>query len=572
MRYSKKIKRRSDFSELDQQMGNQQTRNKIIIGFLFLISFVFFGSFVYFVLLTRIRTVYPLFTTLFSVGSIGIGAIFTVLGIYIIRNISSRITIPKRIAFSVSFLLMILLPIGEFWFGAFGTKFHVDELYLWNDGPYVSFGEDPQTEMVISWLTSTTSKTEILFGSSPDNLEKVSSTNPLGHLHHLFLSDLTPNTKYYYKIDKNFVADHESNVFSFTTAPSSNEDFKVILVGDMQPTWVDTLRSGELVARGIEAEQPDFVIQLGDLSSSGDLPLIWHFTMKNFPLYAAKAPFQMAVGNHDYAGGGDVNTRMLFPYAYNSSQGLYYSFDYGNAHFINIDNFDAGNYGMSTTQKTWVEQDLIEAKSRGQDWIFISFHHTILTTGTSGQNWDLQSWMVPLADKYDVDGIFFGHDHHYEHWNYIYGLSGLLYNDTDTPSGNETNYWCSGGGGAHLEVDYGVLTHSPIIDQRVFYNISSAVYEPITVTRNHWNVSRYVDSDEHKIYADGKLYYHLPSEESYATDNAMYGYQYGEQTLHYMKLEIINNGNTCTISAHYPNGDLLMGPDGLYPQTWTFTK
>ena len=81
-----------------------------------------------------------------------------------------------------------------------------------------------------------------------------------------------------------------------------------------------------------------------------------------------------------------------------------------------------------------------------------------------------------------------------------------------------------------------------------------------------------MDSDEHKIYADGELYYHAPDRESYATDNEMYGYQYGEQTLHYMKLEITDNGNTCTISAHYPNGDLLTGPDGLYPQTWTFTK
>jgi hypothetical protein len=553
-------------------MHNRQTRNIIIIGLSFLISSLFFSSFVYFMLFTRIRTVYPLYSVLFSIGCIGIGGLFITLGIHVIRNITSKITISKRIALGIGVALMVLLPISEFGYGSFGTKFHVDELYLWNDGPYLTFGKDPKTEMVISWLTSTTSKTEILFGTSPDNLEKVTSPDPHSHIHHLYLSDLTPNTKYYYKINKNFAAAHENNIFSFTTAPSNTEDFKVIIVGDMQPTWIDTLSTGELVARGIEAEQPDFVIQLGDLSSSGDLPLIWHFTMKNFPLYAAKSPFQMAVGNHDYAGGGNVNTRILFPYPYNSSQGLYYSFDYGNAHFINIDNFDAGTYGTSSAQKAWVEQDLVRAREHGQKWIFISFHHTIMTTGTSEQDWDLQSWMVPLADKYDVDGIFFGHDHHYEHWNYTYGASGLLYNETDSPSGNETHYWCSGGGGAHLEVDYGVLTHDPMVDHRLFYNISLADYESITVTRNHWNASKFVDSVTHKIYAEGELYYQLPEQESYATDNELYGYQYGEQTLHYMKLEISNNGNTCTISVHYPNGDLLTGPDGLYPQTWTFIK
>lgn len=552
-----------------------QTRNKLLIGFSFLISLVFFGSFVYFVLLTRIRTVFPLIISLFSILCIGIGGLFVFLGILVIRNISVRLNIPKRIIFTIGLVSMITLPIGEYGTLAFGPVFHVDELYFWNDGPYVSFGADPKTEMVISWLTSIISKTEILFGISPENLVRISSNEAFSHLHHLYLSDLTPNTKYYYKIYKNFVADHDSDIFSFTTAPSSDGDFKVVLVGDMQPTWIDTLRTGEMVARGIAAENPNFVIQLGDLASSGDMAQIWHFTLKNFPLYAANAPFQIAVGNHDYSGGGDVNTRMLFPYDYAASQGLYYSFDYGNAHFINVDNFDAGNYQMTSSQKVWVEEDIIDAKSRGQKWIFISFHRTILTTGTSGQNWDLQSWMVPLADKYDIDGVFFGHDHHYEHWNYTYGESGLLYYDTDLPSGNETHYWCSGGGGAHLEVDYGVLTHQPWTDLRYFYNISALQYQYIPIVRNPWNASRYIESNIHKIYSaseNDELYYHLPQLESYSTDNGIYGYQYGEQALHYMKIEFTNHGVTCTISAHYPNGDLLTGPNGLYPQIWTFTK
>ncbi|MBN2155399.1 MAG: metallophosphoesterase family protein [Candidatus Lokiarchaeota archaeon] len=556
-------------------MIDQQIRNKIVIGFSFLISLVFFGSFVYFSLLTSIRKVYPLCVTLFSVVCLGLGGLFTFLGFKVILSLSARSNISRKIILAAGLMLMIAFPIAEYSLVSFGGYFHVDQIYLWNDGPYITFGEDPQTEMVISWLTCTITPTEILFGTSPESLEKIRSNAPRSHLHHFYLSNLTPNTKYYYKINRNFYSKHETDLFSFTTAPNDNRDFEMIIVGDMQPTWLDTIRSGALVAEGIAKENPDFVIQLGDLSSSGEMALIWHFTMKNFPLYAANAPFQVAVGNHDYSGGGDVNTRMLFPYPYASSDGLYYSFDYANCHFVIIDNFDAGNYKMTSAQKIWVEQDIIEAKSRGQKWIFVNFHHTILTTGTSGHNWDLQTWLVPLADKYDVDGIFFGHDHHYEHWNYTYGSSGLLYNKTDIPSGNETHYWCSGGGGAHLEVDYGILTHDPWNVQRTFYNISAGEYQNYSFTRNPWNSSLYVNSDAHKIYAESKhheLYYHLPETQSYSTDNELYGYQYGEQTLHYMKLTISNNGNTCTISAHYPNGDLLTGPYGLYPQIWPFNK
>jgi len=52
----------------------------------------------------------------------------------------------------------------------------------------------------------------------------------------------------------------------------------------------------------------------------------------------------------------------------------------------------------------------------------------------------------------------------------------------------------------------------------------------------------------------------------------IFGYQYGEQTTHYMKVEISNGGNTCKISVCYPNGELLVGPQGQYPQIWTLNK
>jgi hypothetical protein len=472
-------------------------------------------------------------------------------------------------------LLVILLPIGGYALNTFGNETNIAESYSWNDGPWLTFGEDPKTEISISWLTKFARKTVIEFGTTPDNLVIIESTNPKSHLHHILLTNLQSNTVYYYSIGITTSTYPAKEVFSFKTAPATNESFKAIIVGDMQPSPGATLQAGDLIAKGIAAENPDFVIQLGDLSYDGGAPISWHYTAQNFPQYAAYTTFQVAIGNHDYGGDGARNFRNVFPYPYASEMGQYYSFDYASAHFIMIDNFDGGGYVTSDEQKIWVEQDIIDAQNRGQNWIFINFHHTMFTTGTSSQNMDMQYWLAPLVDKYDIDGIFFGHDHHFEHWNYTYGNQNLLFNETDSPSGNSTHYWCTGGGGAHLEVDYGLLEHDVWADTRTFYNITSGSYQEIVFYRYPWNASRVVDSPEHLIYAESEndgLYYHIPEIESYSTDNELYGYTYGEQTRHYIKIEMNADGTICTISAHYPNGDLMIGPDGLYPQIWIFSK
>ncbi|HUT79716.1 MAG TPA: metallophosphoesterase [Candidatus Bathyarchaeia archaeon] len=509
---------------------------------------------------------------------------FTIFSVFLILMITSlkfkkiglsHLKKVEKIAMVFGILLVIIMPIGGISLYAYANGANITVSYYWNDGPWLTYGEDPKTELSITWLTKFARKTIIEFGTQPDNLAILESTNPKSHLHTVMLEGLQANTVYYYSIGIATSTYEADQIFSFKTAPDTNEAFKVIIVGDMQPSPGDTLYAGDLVAKGIVAENPNFVIQLGDLAYNGGVPISWHYTAQNFPQYAASIPFHVAIGNHDYSGNGATNFRNAFPYPYASDSGLFYSFDYASAHFIFIDNFDAGSYILSTDQKLWVEQDIIAAQSRGQDWIFINFHNTLFTTGTSSQNFPTQTWLVPLADKYNIDGIFFGHDHHYEHWNYTYGNIGLLYNETDSPTGDSTHYWCTGGGGADLEVDYGLLDHAIWTDTRIFYNTTSGLYQEIEFYRSPWNASRVVDSPEHQIYAasenDG-LYYHIPSIESYSTDNELYGYMYGEQTRHYMKIEINAGGTICTISAHYPNGDLISGPNGLYPQFWIFSK
>jgi len=548
----------------------------IICSFITCLSAIsMFGYLLHYVLVNR--TYLPILLSLLVVSSV-------IILVFLLQAINSlkiwklsSIQLKKieKTALVFGTLLVIIVPIGGYALFAYGSGSDVSKTYSWNDGPWLTYGEDPKTEMYVSWLTKFARKTIIQFGTSPTNLETIVSSTIKSHLHNVLLSDLQPNSVYYYSIGISTSIYTPNQIYSFKTAPEASEAFKIIIVGDMQPSPGSVMRAGDLVAKGIVAENADLVIQLGDLAYDGGVPISWHYTAQNFPQYAAFTPFQVAIGNHDYGGDNARNFRKIFPYPYESEDGLYYSFDYATAHFIMIDNFDAGSYLLSSEQKIWVEQDIIDAQSRGQNWLFINFHNTLFTTGTSSQNIAMQSWLVPLADKYGIDGVFFGHDHHYEHWNYTYGNQNLLFDEFDTPSGYSTHYWCTGGGGAHLEVDYGLLEHGIWTDTRTFYNTTSGLYQEMDFYRYPWNANRVVDSPEHQIYAESVndgLYYHIPALESYSTDNELYGYTYGEQTRHYMKIEIDATGTICTISAHYPNGDLLTGPSGLYPQIWVFTK
>lgn len=510
----------------------------------------------------------------FSIGTILL-TLAGLMGYFGMKNLIQRQPVVKikLVIYSlVSISLIMGVPVGYYFADNYLNDYSVIEHYSWNDGPWLTWNDDPSTSIVISWLTQVKKSTKLYYGTDPDDL--LTYTDPeFNYLHTVNLTGLDPNTLYYYRIGERFTTQHASDLFSFKTAPSSNAPFKFAVVGDMQPNDPFTMKGGKIVAQGIAQANPNFVLQVGDIASSGGSIMFYHNALTNIPYFASKSPIQSAIGNHDHGGDNGQNFYNLFKYNYSSdilgaSGEYFYSFDYLNAHFIMID-----SYVLSETQKTWVEQDIDAAQARGQDWIFISFHYTILTTGTSSDYWDIQQWLMPLADREGIDAVFFGHDHHYEHWNYTYGSNNLLFSETDVPSGNPIQYFCTGGGGAHLEIDYGVLDFGTRYYTRNFWNSSLGAYQDVTFEKQHWNQNLYLDHTSNPDYGqliDGKHYYHAPSIESYTNSSETYGYQYGEQTLHYIMVEI--DGNTCTISVHYPNGDLLQGPGNAFPQQWSFTK
>lgn len=433
-------------------------------------------------------------------------------------------------------------------------------------GPWLTISGDPTTSVDVTWLTREKEKTGLFYGTDRGNLEEYREDSPVKKLHTVALQNLKPGIQYYYSIDE--------EIFTFQKAGSGGEDYKITVIGDLQPFKKESRISNRLMAEALIRESSDLIAQVGDVSESGGMNFLQAWTLKNIDDYASQIPFIAAVGNHDYYTKGKENFRRLFPYNYPSKTELYHSLHYKNASLFFLD-VHIENREVSPGQKLWFETSLKEASERGDRWIFVFVHDVILTSGSASMNWNLQKWLAPLADSYGVDALFFGHSHNYEHWEYQYGKTGLLYKGDDTPSGDPIHYFCTGGGGAYMRIE-SLLERA---DRNVLSRwVEASEKEPFTVSAvvKSWDQNKYIDHRDNPLNGAsprGKSYYQLPRVESYSGYNGIYGYQYGEKSLHYINLEFSGEENDiCTISVHYPDGSLLSGPEGTDPQKWVLER
>ena len=113
----------------------------------------------------------------------------------------------------------------------------------------------------------------------------------------------------------------------------------------------------------------------------------------------------------------------------------YYSFDYGNVHFVSLDSqLTARDPDQLAAMKAWLIDDL---SSNSADWTIVIFHHPPYSKGANHDSDDTekvggfdmpQQWMreafVPVFDSYGVDLVYNGHSHSYERSFYLTDLIG----------------------------------------------------------------------------------------------------------------------------------------------------
>lgn len=263
-------------------------------------------------------------------------------------------------------------------------------------GPYLQ--NVRKDAITICWRTGTPAGSKVEYGESPDLSEATASAEPTRR-HEVAVSGLVPGRTYHYRVRSGAV---RSRISTFTTAPAGNAPFRFVVYSDAQRANYDHVRT----VRRVGKLDPDLVIYCGDQCRFGDFMYIVSDVFR-------WTPFFPCIGNTDLS--FSERDRFL---AFKANYVLphnerFYSFDYGNAHFVALNSFE--DYREGSPQHAWLASDL-EAASKTSRFIFVYFHVPPYSSGSHGKQKACLDHrkLSPLFEAHGVAAVFNGHDHSYE--------------------------------------------------------------------------------------------------------------------------------------------------------------
>ena len=290
---------------------------------------------------------------------------------------------------------------------------------------------DPSTSMAVNWRTSdsvTESFAEIAIASADprftDDVKRIKAKSeklewedtPTAYYHSMVFDNLTPNTKYAYRVGQ---GDQWSEWIHFNTAGKTGSKFSFIYHGDVQ-TNIRSMWSR--VVRDAYAKAPDAVLMMyaGDLINKANRDVEWGDWFEAGGFIHSMIPGFPTPGNHDhYDGPNGKNTtsvfwRPQFTLPENGPAGLeetcYYS-DIQGMRFISLNSDQAEESDeYLQKQRIWMEKVL---KDNPNKWTCVTFHHPIYSPKSTRDNKRMRETFKPLFDKYKVDLVLQGHDHTY---------------------------------------------------------------------------------------------------------------------------------------------------------------
>ena len=235
--------------------------------------------------------------------------------------------------------------------------------------------------------------------------------------------------------------DHRGRLLAYQSVPAA--------VGQGLGPW--TPNAGYIVP-AVESLDPLFHLFNGDLcyANVSDAPVAtWASFFNNNTWSAANRPWMPSAGNHENEVGngpqGYLSYQTRFALPDNGSdhfRGNWYAFTVGSIRVISLNNDDVclqdGGFSAfrrdhvptyvsnadnpyingysSGEQKRWLERELAEASRSGDiDWIVVCMHQVSMSSAHfNGADLGIRQNWLPLFDRYGVDLVVAGHEHHFE--------------------------------------------------------------------------------------------------------------------------------------------------------------
>jgi hypothetical protein len=336
--------------------------------------------------------------------------------------------------------------------------------------PYLQNGST--SAVTVRWRTSTATDSVVRYGTAAGSLTQTVSVTGTRTEHEVRLTGLGANTTYFYSVGSTATTLASGTDYFFVTAPTGAKPTRVWVLGDP-----GTGSSSQTAVRNAYysftgTRHTDLWLMLGDNAYSVGSDS--EYTSKLFNIYPTmlrKSVLWPTYGNHD-ADSSDSASQTGPYYAQHTlpKQGeaggvasgteAYYSFDYGNIHFICLDSSETSR-SATGAMANWLRSDLA---ANTKDWTIAFWHHPPYSKGSHNSDSEtalieMRTNFLPILESYGVDLVLGGHSHAYERSYFInghYGNSSTFNSSMIVQSGNGR----TDGNGAYTKTAVGQIPNS----------------------------------------------------------------------------------------------------------------
>lgn len=344
-------------------------------------------------------------------------------------------------------------------------------------GPYLQI--PTASSIIVRWRTDVLTTSRVAYGAAPGMLTQMVDDAVPTTEHIVSVTGLSADTLYYYSVGEiGTPLEGDDSAYFFRSAPVTGtaKTMRLWSIGDAGFTGpnLDAVRDAYGVFAGTTSA--DLFLLLGDngylLGNDNNYQAA---VFNEHAIMLQTTPVWSVFGNHEALSSNSVTqtgpyfNMFSFPMAAEaggvaSGTEAYYSFDYGNVHFVVLDSEQSPS-SASTPMLMWLDADLQAAVLNNPDWIVALWHRPPYTKGqlhdsdTETAEVRMRQFAVPILENYGVDVVLGGHSHDYERSYFIdnhYGLSSTFTSANQVEPGNGD----PAGDGAYRKETVGPDPHS----------------------------------------------------------------------------------------------------------------
>jgi len=313
-------------------------------------------------------------------------------------------------------------------------------------GPYLQLGTPDS--VVIRWRTAMATDSRVRFGDAPGNLTSLVDEAAMTTEHEVTLTGLAADTTYYYSIGSTsdvFAGDDNEHFFLTPPTTGTDKPTRLWVLGDSGTANGNAQAVANAYENFTGSIHTDLWLMLGDNAYYDGTDSQYQAAVFDmYPSMLRKSVLWPTLGNHDgHAADSSTQTGPYYDIFTLPTSGeagglasgteAYYSFDYGNIHFVCLDSHETDR-SLGGAMMSWLTQDLAATT---QEWVIAFWHHPAYTKGSHDSDTDpkliqMRENALPILEAAGVDLVLSGHSHSYERSFLLEGHYGT--SDTLTPA------------------------------------------------------------------------------------------------------------------------------------------